>query len=58
MDEIDKTADAITTIAKALTKRYGRMPTDEEVERFILGDEEERFQIWNFGLPKKEQQSD
>jgi len=44
--------EKITMIARGLHRRFGRPPTDEEVERFILGNHKERDRIWNFGIPK------
>lgn len=43
--------DKITEVAKALYERFGRAPTTEEVYGFIMGSDEERTEIWNFGLP-------
>jgi hypothetical protein len=50
-EEADRQQENITKIAKALTVRFGRIPTEDEVMGFIMGDEAERTNIWNFGLP-------
>lgn len=39
--------DSLKTLVEALTTRLGRLPTEDEIIKFINGDMETRQEIWN-----------
>lgn len=39
--------DELLALIQRLEERLGRLPSIEEIESFINGDEETRLQIWN-----------
>lgn len=44
---------SLEQVIAGLQKRFGRLPTDQEVYRFVWGDPASRERIWdNKGLPK------
>lgn len=45
----DVVREKLTRICNALYDRYGRPPTEEEVNAFVLGTNEERAILWNLG---------
>lgn len=51
--ELEKIDVALYEISVALTHRFGRPPTEEEITKFIFGNEEERQEIWNFEISKE-----
>lgn len=51
VEEDDK--DPLEMTILQLQARFGRLPTEKEVYRFIWGSPEERQKIWmNYGLPE------
>jgi len=44
----------LSALVDALYARFNRPPTSEEVEGFIYGDEAQRKEIWNFGIPSRD----
>lgn len=46
-----------TDLYNALYKRFNRAPTEKEIHGFIFGTDQERVDIWNFGIPDKKEDS-
>jgi len=52
MDDMDR---KIGIVVDALAKRFGRLPSEDEVYGFVFGDKHARYEIWNSGVsqPKR-----
>lgn len=44
----DSHLDDINTIVEQMHQRAGRLPTEDEVYRFLMGTPEERQAVWNY----------
>lgn len=49
-EEKEQLANQLDAIVSALSKRFGRLPTEDEVFGFLMGSQTEQLHIWNHGL--------
>lgn len=52
----DSHMDDINEVVTQLAERFGRLPTEDEVYRFLMGTPFERQAIWDHGLPETEKE--